>query len=518
MLGVLTHDTEEHAGLRLTSRRSWMLDGTILSLFVLRGRGLGARALHEARAHGDTVLLDEPSDVSYKTAPLRSLLAWLRCAHTAWPRARLIGKADDDVAVMPSRVALHLRATYAEIARQSGLRGMQAPAYLYWGMFETMHWDVETHRPTSPFRFGFGLGQPCTRRRSPVGWAWPNGTWFTNKARKLFYKAPSRNAERDRLLRAHEADAWRDRRHARPGGGGAAGLYIGPMPFAKGPLYFMARELAAQLSADRGLAADAAETIASALNTSYREPTWPWEDIYTGLALTQVATAPPPSGAAARGAAAVPLVAVHIGSDAFMESFSSGRGRPVEEHSGPARPSLALTSEAPEAAQSRACRRRRRRRKLSTAEGPPSPAQARLRAGAQGDDAAVARPRQDRGAHGRGVRLGARARLQRLVAPAALLGRDLVRRHAVAAVLGRPRLDDVRAARLLSGRAQPGRQRAASPRQRGPCQAARRRKRAESPRARSCGRGKAVRGAQSWQGRRRERPQGPGEDLKAGLA
>ena len=46
---------------------------------------------------------------------------------------------------------------------------------------------------------------------------------------------------------------------------------------------------AVQLSSDRALRRDAAATISSALNTTYREPVWPWEDIYTGLALTQVA-------------------------------------------------------------------------------------------------------------------------------------------------------------------------------------------------------------------------------------
>ena len=67
--------------------------------------------VQEAAEHGDIVFVDEESDAPYKTAPLRSLFAWLRCARRAWPNARLIGKADDDVLVMSSRVVAQLAAT-----------------------------------------------------------------------------------------------------------------------------------------------------------------------------------------------------------------------------------------------------------------------------------------------------------------------------------------------------------------------------------------------------------------------
>ena len=347
VLGVISQDTAENAALRTANRDTWMRHGTqsgILSLFVMRGVGLSARALQEARAHGDTVFVSAPSTTSYKTAPLRSLLGWLRCAHAAWPRVRLIGKADDDVAVMLVHVALHLRATLTALERPragealstrggalgaGAARRRQRPRLvsplIFWGSMETMHWDVQTHRPAPPFRFGFGfqgqLRPNCVRRRSPPSYAWRNGSFFTNKARKLFWRPPSRSSDEALLLPAHAADAWRDHRHASPKGqleGQPEGLFVGPLPFAKGPLYFMSRELAAQLSSDRALRRDAAATISSALNTTYREPVWPWEDIYTGLALTQVATSPQPPP---------PLVAVHIGGDAFLESFSTGRGR-----------------------------------------------------------------------------------------------------------------------------------------------------------------------------------------------
>ena len=335
VLGVFSQDTAENAALRTASRDTWMrpsLGGGILSLFVMRGIGLSARALQEARAHGDTVFVSAPSTTSYKTAPLHSLLGWLRCAHAAWPRARLIGKADDDVAVMAVRVALHLRATLTALERPSAGEALgrrrQRPRLvsplIFWGLMETMHWDVHTHRPAHQFRFGFGfrgqLSPNCLRRRSPPGYAWRNGSFFTNKARKLYWRAPSRNSE-EALLPAHAADVWRDEHTPPPPAeleALPAGLFVGPLPYAKGPLYFMSRELAAQLSADVALRREAGATISSARNTTYREPLWPWEDIFTGLALTQVARSPQPTQ---------PLVAVHIGGDAFLESFSLGRGR-----------------------------------------------------------------------------------------------------------------------------------------------------------------------------------------------
>lgn len=308
VLGIFSHDGVDNAALRRTSRETWMREEeqqAILSRFVMRGVGLSTQALQEARTNGDTIFVQEPADAPYKVAPLRSLLSWWSCALMSWPRARLIGKADDDVAVMSSRVALHLHATFASL-KAKGLSS------LYWGMMETMHWDVETHRPASPFEFDYGRGRSCVRRRSPDGFSWPNGTWFTNKAGKLFWKAPNRHSDRHPMLPAHKNDVWRSAHRGTP----SKGLYIGPFFFAKGPLYFISRELVAQMNDDRGLRRDAVETVASALNVSYKEPTWPWEDIYTGLALTQTATA--------HGA---PLAAVHIGRDAFLESYSGGRGR-----------------------------------------------------------------------------------------------------------------------------------------------------------------------------------------------
>lgn len=349
VLGVLSQDTRENAALRRTSRSTWMqpdlsAQSPILARFVLRGAGIGEEALHEAQQHGDVIFVNEASNASYKTAPLRSLFAWLRCAQMAWPQARLIGKADDDVVVMAPRVAAHLLASF------DALRRGGAEPLLYWGMMETMHWDVEQHRPASPFRFGYGDGQPCTRRRSPRGFVWPPGSFTINRANKLFWLAPIRRSDKPEwpLQPAAPGDVWRDSGGADGDGGGMAGgaegdgdggssshgLYIGPFFFAKGPLYFMSSELSRQMTADGALATNVAQTIASALNTTYREPAWPWEDIYTGLALAQVVRGGGGGGGGGKGGSVKGggrkggqhIVAVHIGNDAFMESFSMGRG------------------------------------------------------------------------------------------------------------------------------------------------------------------------------------------------
>ena len=128
---------------------------------------------------------------------------------------------------------------------------------------------------------------------------------WTNKGGVVIHVLPTRMS-REPLVPS--AAPWPShRRHGATNG--SADAFIGPYPFAKGPLYFLDASLAAQLAADRRLAHHARAALRSA-NDSRREPTWPWEDIYTGLALANLAT----------GAG---LAAVHIGSSAFLESFSN---------------------------------------------------------------------------------------------------------------------------------------------------------------------------------------------------
>ena len=86
-------------------------------------------------------------------------------------------------------------------------------------------------------------------------------------------------------------------------------------------MYFMSRELSEQLTGDAELATNLKETIASALNTSYKEPAWPWEDIYTGLALAQIAR-----GLVAVAVAALVVVVAAVG-EAVEAAEAGSRSR-----------------------------------------------------------------------------------------------------------------------------------------------------------------------------------------------
>ena len=300
VLGVFSHEAT-HA-LRQASRKTWMrADADILAKFVMRRRGALPATLDEAKTHRDVVLVDAPASLPSKTAPLTTLLLWLECAASAWPNAQLVGKADDDVWVRAPLVAAHLRGSLAALASRT--RG--APPRLYWGMFETMHWDDAVLRPAQAFSYGFGRSEACRRMVAPPSYPWRSYYNWTNKGGVVIHVLPTRMS-REPLVPS--AAPWPShRRHGATNG--SADAFIGPYPFAKGPLYFLDARLAAQLAADRRLAHHARTALRSA-NDSNREPTWPWEDIYTGLALANLAT----------GAG---LAAVHIGSSAFLESFSN---------------------------------------------------------------------------------------------------------------------------------------------------------------------------------------------------
>ena len=90
------------------------------------------------------MLVNGPAAMPSKSAPLQTLLLWLECAASAWPNARLVGKADDDVMVRVPMVAAHLRGSLAALRARGG---SGAPPRLYWGQIETMHWDDATLRP-----------------------------------------------------------------------------------------------------------------------------------------------------------------------------------------------------------------------------------------------------------------------------------------------------------------------------------------------------------------------------------
>ena len=95
-------------------RRSAAAD--VVARFVMRG--LGSSALEEAQHHGDIVFVPARADAHRKNGPLQSLVHWWRCAIEAWPRALLVGKADDDIWVQLLATAAHLRGSLATLAAQ----------------------------------------------------------------------------------------------------------------------------------------------------------------------------------------------------------------------------------------------------------------------------------------------------------------------------------------------------------------------------------------------------------------
>ena len=114
VLGVTTIDT--HVKLRKAVRSTWLHDGEadrILARFVLLRQGALDATLRECAAHGDCIFLEGPASMPAWAGMLLKLLRWLRCAAVAWPRARLVGKVDDDSWASLPGIAAHVRFSLA---------------------------------------------------------------------------------------------------------------------------------------------------------------------------------------------------------------------------------------------------------------------------------------------------------------------------------------------------------------------------------------------------------------------
>ena len=146
-LGVFS--AEANGAFRRHVRASWLPApdaSDIKARFVLRGLGLRAETLSEARTHGDTLFVRAKSDLGRSSGPLLSLVLWYECAVTAWPRAQLIGKADDDIWADLPRMTHVLRASLD--ALKAGGGASAAPRLLF-GQLEQYSWDDEAQRPTN---------------------------------------------------------------------------------------------------------------------------------------------------------------------------------------------------------------------------------------------------------------------------------------------------------------------------------------------------------------------------------
>ena len=257
-LAVLGVFTAEENGARREAVRTWLRDAThakpLLARFVARGAGKAPVLMREAREYGDVVLLEGPAEMSRSNGPLLTLILWLECALRAWPRAALIGKADDDVWVHVDATAAHLQGSLDALRMLPHVADNELPL-MYWGLMETYGWSLTSHRPMG-FSYKYGSSHPtCV---------------VQNKSNHTL---------------------------------------VAPVHFAKGPMYFVSAPLVMQLVNDPELRAYTTIVIASANYTAgSRHRVLPWEDVYTGLALT-------------RSVAGVSAAYVHMGSRVAGESY-----------------------------------------------------------------------------------------------------------------------------------------------------------------------------------------------------
>ena len=298
-LGVFS--AEANAAYRRHVRASWLAApdaSDIKARFVMRGLAVRSETLHEARAHGDTLFVRARSELGRSSGPLVSLVLWYQCAISAWPRAQLIGKADDDVWADLPRITHLLRtsldALQAAAALQGDAAGAAASPRILFGELEQYSWDDEAHRPTQWGGAGWwSVAQPCTAA--------------VLKPRELLLRRSLQGVG----LARRRSDA------AAP-----AVPVTGPFVFPKGPMYFVSRSLVEQILADRTTRARVDEAVAAFLgaggqNRSNRvsktaeegEIIRPWEDVVTGLALAIAVPAGPG------------LALVHLGCTPFTQTW-----------------------------------------------------------------------------------------------------------------------------------------------------------------------------------------------------
>lgn len=262
--------------------------------FVLRGLNASASTLAEAEEHDDIVFLRAEASQSRFTGPLWSLWLWLDCARTAWPHAKLIGKAESDVWLHLPGIASRLRADFEALGR----RDPQLPSLpsIYWGVVESFHWDIYSQRPHG-FGYKFGAWQPrCTMRKSV------NGKTVTTIG---LPEHPSTDQQ----------------------------AYLGQFPFAKGPLVLMSNHLVVEMLREGSWAWSSLQEItrqANAGDTRVIPPghgvvVYPQDDAWLGLAMaTSVrgGAAAQGEGRSRRARTQAPLAVLHAGSVIYAEGVA----------------------------------------------------------------------------------------------------------------------------------------------------------------------------------------------------
>ena len=206
VIGVLSYDGR--ADFRQAARETWFGQwrsrssisefASVESWFVLRGYGARQDTLAEAQRERDMIFVGAAANATW-APPLQSIWLWYKCAVSAWPDARFLGKADDDVWAQTHDVARSLAMSSVAL-QQTGI----PLSNIFWGVMESATWNESACLPGP----------------------WPSYRWVPCSTQQL------------------------------------QGVH-GPFSFPKGPLYFIGRSLVERFVSDSGVRLAAAATIAT---------------------------------------------------------------------------------------------------------------------------------------------------------------------------------------------------------------------------------------------------------------
>ena len=264
MIGIFSFETNRQY--RDVIRQTWGHTGQpygLHSRFVMRGLHTNAR--EEEEAFGDIFFLEElEARLSRRIGPLLTLISWMRAALAAWPRAQLIGKADDDVWVHLPGVALHAQSALAELKNKHDISNM------LWGVVETFHWVLNRDSPIG-FSYGYGHNWRCAHRilldKESVA-----ENWKRPSADVAAMGRSGANSQASLERRGWPSEFNRS-------------LLIGPFPFIKCPLILITRELVSSVLADQTLL-NYVSTVAN--RPPLEKTSIPWEDVFLGAALAHI--------------------------------------------------------------------------------------------------------------------------------------------------------------------------------------------------------------------------------------
>jgi hypothetical protein len=153
---------------RSVIRSTWLrfpnVNRSVVARFVLRCKGLDAPTLQRVRAENgsssDVLCATVPASDGRMRGPVLALHFWLRYALVAFPRARFVGKADDDVYVHLPDAETHLLA----IPAASSSRAYYGLITYFQLLVNADHYQSHSFGSTALFsRYKSSPGKHCSR-------------------------------------------------------------------------------------------------------------------------------------------------------------------------------------------------------------------------------------------------------------------------------------------------------------------------------------------------------------------